>query len=1059
MKKKKGTSVSFSKKELQKQLKKKSSALKRLEKKLIYNEQQQARKEEIEAALETVRSRSLAMHQSDELKDVIGLVFEKLRDLSVTMSSACILTFEPDDKGYIAWAANPDMFAAASVYTPYFDHPISKAIYALRKKDQGFIDQTWTSRENKTSWEYLFENSDWRNISDDNKQAALHFEGWGLTGPVFKNSATFLVSYSQKKYTAEEKGIIKRFGSVFEQAFIRFLDLQTAEAQTREGQIELSLERVRARAMAMQKSGELSELVDTVFRELTKLDFALTWCIINIIDESSLSNTVWAANPNIDKAPESYHMKFEDYPFHHAMMKGWKERKTKYVYILEGLEKKTYDEYLFNETEFSRVPKEAQAVSRAIEKYVVSFSFSNFGGLQTVGEVPLSDANLDILSRFGKVFDLTYTRFNDLKQAEAQAREAQIELSLERVRAKTMAMHNSQDVADTVVAMFDELVKLGIDKTIRCGIAIIGKKDDMEIWTASSRDNGQIGLDIGRVGLTIHPLMKGFHEAWKKKKTDYTYALEGGDLTDYFNALNASPEYPVQFDLQTQPSKLAHRSFFFPEGALYAFAPEPLTTEASKILKRFAGVFGQTYRRYLDLEKAEAQARQAHIEAAMEKVRARSLTMQKPEELVEVAEVLRKEMGSLGIEELETSSIYIIDENKASSECWYAIRDIRIEDKKLVSDHMIINLQDTWVGREMQKFYSSKEKQISILMEGEKRKEWINYCAALSKVLQGYYGDEIPERTYHLVKFSNGYIGAASPGNISAESWDLLHRATSVFSFAYTRFLDLQKAEAQTREAKIELALERVRARTMAMFKSDELAETSAVLFHQLIGLGIEPNRLFIGVIKDESDDIEAWATDEDEIKVSRQFTLSSKKNISIKKMYDGWKAQKTSVIIDLQGKELENYFQYLVNELHVPFTIGLHQKRRVQHLAYFSRGFIGMAAPDEQPLSTINLLERFASVFNLTYTRFTDLQQAEAQAREAKIETGLERVRSRAMAMHKTDELLGAAELVYRELTALGIESMSINYAFVDEEEKYASYYSINPIDGKIPPFPFRSE
>ncbi len=126
----------------------------------------------------------------------------------------------------------------------------------------------------------------------------------------------------------------------------RFLDLQKAEAQAREAQIELGLERVRARAMAMQKSDELSELVDTVFKELTKLDFALTWCIINIIDEPSLSNTVWAANPDIDKAPESYHMKFEDYPFHHAMMKGWKERNTKSVYTLEGDEKRIYDELL-----------------------------------------------------------------------------------------------------------------------------------------------------------------------------------------------------------------------------------------------------------------------------------------------------------------------------------------------------------------------------------------------------------------------------------------------------------------------------------------------------------------------------------------------------------------------------------------------------------------------------------------------------------------------------------------------------------------------------------------
>ena len=51
--------------------------------------------------------------------------------------------------------------------------------------------------------------------------------------------------------------------------------------------------------------------------------------------------------------------------------------------------------------------------------------------------------HMDIVFRFAKVFDLTYTRFNDLKQAEAQAREAKIEAALERVRAKAMAMHKS----------------------------------------------------------------------------------------------------------------------------------------------------------------------------------------------------------------------------------------------------------------------------------------------------------------------------------------------------------------------------------------------------------------------------------------------------------------------------------------------------------------------------------------------------------------------------------------------------------------------------------------
>jgi signal transduction histidine kinase len=79
-------------------------------------------------------------------------------------------------------------------------------------------------------------------------------------------------------------------------------------------------------------------------------------------------------------------------------------------------------------------------------------------------------------------------------------------------------------------------------------------------------------------------------------------------------------------------------------------------------------------------------------------------------------------------------------------------------------------------------------------MRGENRKEWINYCYKHSPVFSGFYGDTIPDRTYHLYKFSHGYIGAAAPGDISAESWKLLSRAASVFSLAYSRFKDLTQA-------------------------------------------------------------------------------------------------------------------------------------------------------------------------------------------------------------------------------------------------------------------------
>jgi hypothetical protein len=92
--------------------------------------------------------------------------------------------------------------------------------------------------------------------------------------------------------------------------------------------------------------------------------------------------------------------------------------------------------------------------------------------------------------------------------------------------------------------------------------------------------------------------------------------------------------------------------------------------------------------------------------------------------------------------------------------------------------------------------------------------------------------------------------------------------------------------------------------------------------------------------------------------------------------MFDGWVKQEKSLIIDMHGEELKEYFNYL-NSIHVPFKGGMAQQRRIQYIAYFNNGFIGMASPDEQPEETLQLLERFAGVFNLTFTRFNDLKMA----------------------------------------------------------------------------------
>src|SRR4029078_11084576 len=256
--------------------------------------------------------------------------------------------------------------------------------------------------------------------------------------------------------------LLERFGNVFDLTFTRFLDLQKAEKQSREAQIELGLERVRARAMAMQKSEELKELIGPVFIELPKLDLVLTRCLIMIYDPESNASTWWMANSEAPTDPIGLYIKYHEHAPYLSYIKAWQEKILKWQYILEGNVKKEWDDFLFVETELSQLPDFVITGMKEPDRVYLNASFNSFGNLTLATLDPLSEEHFDILLRFAKVFDLTYTRFNDLKQAEAQARESQIQLALERVRARTMAMQQSDELKDAAALLFQQVQSLGI---------------------------------------------------------------------------------------------------------------------------------------------------------------------------------------------------------------------------------------------------------------------------------------------------------------------------------------------------------------------------------------------------------------------------------------------------------------------------------------------------------------------------------------------------------------------------------------------------------------------
>ena len=193
-----------------------------------------------------------------------------------------------------------------------------------------------------------------------------------------------------------------------------------------------------------------------------------------------------------------------------------------------------------------------------------------------------------------------------------------------------------------------------------------------------------------------------------------------------------------------------------------------------------------------------------------------------------------------------------------------------------------------------------------------------------------------------------------------------------------------EKLAAKTRELEIQTSLEKIRETTMAMQRSEEMKEVSLILLQQMQQSGIDSVVCFIIIMNESNSSMEMNVANS-----KRQDNAFCKCGIDDhwvnRKMYDNWKTKKQSFVINLEDDELTNYGLFL-KKTGFQMNVGNRTNRRAYNMANFSKGVMGVVSDDPLSSETIRLLERFAKVFDGTYTRFLDLKKAEAQAREATI-------------------------------------------------------------------------
>jgi hypothetical protein len=1004
---------------------------------------------EIEAALEKVRSASLAMQNSGQIREIVKVVFEKLKELKFAIDGGVFVGTISKNSDYVNyWIGDDHAEYPNSFKIPKYDAPTITDIWDARKSGAEFISKTYSFKEKNIWFEYAFNHTDLKYaLPEDFKKWILEQKYLTQSFAMQKNSMIGVHFHHAKTLTENETDILKRFSRVFEQSYVRFLDLQKAEAQAREAQIQLALERVRARTMAMQSSDELAEVSYLLNKQVVELGIPTRGCAFNIYNEHD--STEWFSNlegtiPAYKTPRENIFLKYYE-----AGQRG----ETLLIEEFGGERIKEHYRYLAtlfvsgkkNETihEDVTVVPEYQIDHVAYFKYGYLL-FITLGSAQQAHEV---------FKRFAKEFEQTYTRFLDLKHAESQAREAQIEAALERVRSRSLAMHRSDELEQVAASLFEAIVGLGIDMDGALLFVFDRKKRNITLWVTIVQLTNPVLIDLP------------YEEKMKDNEIilDYWKATDQGQALSKVYTGEAKNEYfrYVQRHNSSKISEQAKKLLIDLPAWHLSFAAEKNTmlgldswsghlfTESDlNTLRKFARAFEQAYVRFLDLQKAEAQAREAQIQLSLERIRAKAMSMQHSDELSGFLTVLFEQFAVLNLSPVNCHlHFFDIDNNRST---------FRLTGKNgstlIATQEIDLNASPAW-KQKVEDLKSGHPKEVdSIYIPYENISEIGEiFKEILEKLPEGEcpLPEDYPNGEYITEGYCKyGYLGYSASRPPSDEEKEITRRIANEFGNVYQRFLDLQKAEAQAREAQIENALEKVRSRTMAMQHSNELTDVAGLLFNQVSILGIKTWTTGFNVWSEDNNSyVDYLSFGEGFIEPN---TVHTEKAEALRDVSNARKSGVEFDVLYVEGEKLKQLYLALTNwdekQYEKLLQDGVIPAHQYEHFVFGSKVSLMFITYEPVP-EAHDVFKRFAKVFEQTYTRFLDLQKAEAQAREAQIEAALERVRSKAMSMHSSEDLNATIGAFYRELEQFSITPRRCGVGLL-QKNRIAELSTMNTIE-----------
>jgi signal transduction histidine kinase len=182
------------------------------------------------------------MHRSGELKEVMAVMFEKMKELAVVTGTVAVQFFDPETKDSDFWVGND--FHATLIRHPYDEKTMNVDNYmvdcwAAKASGVNIVNKFYSFEQKNIYFDYVFANNDFDVIPPTYRELIKMAPNHICNLILEKNSAIFADNWYGQNYSEDKLAVLERVAKVFDQAYVRFLDLQKAEAQAEQARLNL----------------------------------------------------------------------------------------------------------------------------------------------------------------------------------------------------------------------------------------------------------------------------------------------------------------------------------------------------------------------------------------------------------------------------------------------------------------------------------------------------------------------------------------------------------------------------------------------------------------------------------------------------------------------------------------------------------------------------------------------------------------------------------------------------------------------------------------------------